>query len=801
MNKGTDKEDGQLDPDSAREARALALFADGLERPEGERHEWLASQCAGDSALLEAVLALVRSDEHASGFLETLGLYGTPVLETPALAREARLPLGPQAGDRVGAFELLEEIGVGGMGRVFRARRVDGDFHQEVAVKLLEGGRASEAMLARFHAERQILATLEHPAIARLIDGGEAADGTPFVVMELVRGQPITRHCNENGLTLSARLALVQEVCEGLEEAHRRGIVHRDIKPSNVLVSADGHPKIIDFGIAKVLDAGDFPALELPETATLQRVLTPDYASPEHVSGKPVGAASDVYSLGIMLYELLTGSRPYRVTSGSPAEIERTVCLSVPPDPSDRARRSLTKPPSGLGSGPKLQRALRGDVDRIVMKALRKEPEQRYPSALALGRDIERHLTGQPVAARRGSRVYRVRKFVERNRALTLAVTVVVTTLLVALLAVTHQAREAREAARKSAAVTEFLLEMIGQADPFGDRETPTLAGALRHATPKVADRFAGQPALEAEVRRAFGYAFSGLGEIALAREQLEASLAAARQSGESIATARALSGLGNVGWEESDYEGAREHYEAALDILAPLTTPEATRARFDVLVDFGGLLPKLEAYAEALDVNERALALAERLPPLPVRTQAVLWNNLANAHDGLEAYDQSIPAYERSIALHREAGSPHPDLAIALGNLGLTYEWVDRMDEAIAYTGEAAAMLRELLGPEHPEAVLYTYNVGSLQFNAGALEDAVENLAMAARGSAKAYPPGHLYIGRMNHRLAAAYVATAQRDAAREHVAIAGDAYAGRDDVPEKWLTDLASLRENLAD
>lgn len=703
-----------------------------------------------------------------------------------------------RCGVRIGAFELLEAIGVGGMGRVHRARRVDGSFEQEVAIKLFNAGHLLGAGRERFHAERQILACLEHPGIARVIDGGDAADGTPYIAMELVRGQPITDWCNARALDLRGRLQLVAKVCEALEVAHRRGIVHRDIKPGNVLVDDSGQPKIIDFGIAKVLDA-ESVGVDAPWTATQLQLLTPEYASPEQVRGLPVGPSSDVYSLGVLLYELLTGSRPYSLAVRSPVEIERTVCHSMPADPSTQVARAGLPGPPGLPAAGSLGRLLRGDVDRIVMTALRKEAGQRYGSAAALGADIERHLAGLPVLARGASRWYRLGKFVQRNRAASLGVLAVFAALLIGLVAVSLQARQARLQAERAEAAKDFLVQMISQADPYANGGEPTMAGALRRAIPKIGEHFAGQPQLAADLRYAVGFSLEGLGQTAAAREQLELALAHYRGQDDPVPVARTLTALGRVSWSDSDYAQAEAQFEQALALLEGLDSPAATRVRYQALADLGGLLPKFEQYQRAEQLTRQALALQPQISDLGPLELPVLWNNLATALEGNGDLPGAIAAYQRSIELHRQQHAAHPDLAIALGNLGMTYETVGDMPKAVALSIEAAAMQDQVLGKGHPEALLQHYNLGSLQINAGQLEAAAENLERAVAGADQAYAPGHLFIGRFNHRLAEVLLRLGRTEQARAPARKAADLYASNDEIPEDWRRALDQIIQQL--
>jgi len=306
--------------------------------------------------------------------------------------------------EAIGPYRILRLLGHGGMGRVYLAERTDSD-RQRVAVKVLKRGLNSCALVRRFHSERQILSRLEHPFIARILDGGSTADGRPYLVMEHVDGLPIDRYCDEHDLDVGARLELMRKVCEAVQLAHRNLVVHRDLKPANILVTAAGDPKLLDFGIAKLLRPEAFPTV--PATAPGLIPMTPHYASPEQARGEPVTTASDVYSLGVLLYELLTSHRPHQVTTGDPSEVARTVCGQEPRQPS----MVIFRPDRQHWS-----RRLRGDVDTIVLTALRQEPERRYASVEQLAEDIRRHLAGRPVLARPDVLACRIREVLRRHR-------------------------------------------------------------------------------------------------------------------------------------------------------------------------------------------------------------------------------------------------------------------------------------------------------------------------------------------------------------------------------------------------
>ena len=367
-----------------------ALFDAALDLPAGEQAAFVARECGDDEGLCAEVLELIRAYQHES-FLES------PAARIAAPLLEATKGPGASVPDRIGPFRVVREIGRGGMGRVYLGERADGQFEQRVAIKLIQ--HATPGVLRRFVEERRILALLEHPGIARLVDGGLTAAGLPYFAMELVEGEPIDRYCEARDLTVDQRLALFAGVCDAVGYAHQRLVIHRDLKPSNILVTADGQVKLLDFGIAKLLGPSDRDDM----TRTGFLIMTPEFAAPEQIRGAPVSTATDVYSLGVLLYLLLTGGRPYDLRGRSPAEVERIVCVDLPTRPSSKVL-------------PVVGRGLRGDLDLIVMTALQKEEGRRYQSPAALAEDLRRFRQGRPILARPDSARYRLDKFLRRNR-------------------------------------------------------------------------------------------------------------------------------------------------------------------------------------------------------------------------------------------------------------------------------------------------------------------------------------------------------------------------------------------------
>ena len=407
-----------MNPD--RWTRVQELFDAAVERPRGDRRGWLEQACGDDPGLCEEVLSLLT--EEAT---DRLGPILAGAAEVALAGRDGLEPGSDRIGETIGRWRLEREIGRGGMGVVYQASRDDGEFSHRVAIKIVRDRLSDPESLRRFRTEREILARLNHPNIARLLDGGTTRDGAPYVVMEQVEGVPLDRYCRDRALEVDDRLRLFATLCDAVHEAHRNLIVHRDLKPSNVLVTGDGTPKLLDFGIARLLASSDGQGEELTRTGS--RVLTPRYASPEQVRGEPVQTASDVYSLGVMLYELLTGRSPYDADDDGPGSLERAICESDPEPPSTAAVKGGV--PAGR-SRPIARRTLAGDLDNIVLMALRKEPVRRYASAAELAEDVRRYLDGMPVIARPSTWSYRTTRFVGRHRVAVTAAVLVLVTLL-----------------------------------------------------------------------------------------------------------------------------------------------------------------------------------------------------------------------------------------------------------------------------------------------------------------------------------------------------------------------------------
>ncbi|HET9211796.1 MAG TPA: serine/threonine-protein kinase [Thermoanaerobaculia bacterium] len=687
--------------------RARAPFEEIVELAGPERAARLAELTRDDPELAAAVGRLLAADESAGGFLEEpAAAYVPSVLEEV----EGLAAGEPRVGEEIGPYRTVALLGRGGMGEVYLAERADGQFEQRVALKLLRRGMDSEESLRRFLRERQVLARLEHPHIARLLDGGRAADGRPFIVIERVEGEPITRWCAARGSSMEERLRLVITCCEAVEVAHRNLVVHRDLKPSNVLVNAEGQVKLLDFGIAKLL-AEDEEVTQL--TRADAAALTPAYAAPEQILGGAVTTATDVYALGVMLYELLTGALPHDRRAGSTAELALKVSRETLVPPSAAVRRALVPT-----AEPRLARRLQGDLDTILLKALHRDPLRRYASAAALGEDLRRHLAGRPVKARPDTLGYRVAKLIERHRMGVAAAVLIALSLLGGLAAALWQWRRAEAAvvraeanARQAERVKGFVISLFREADPLRRnqaRERDATAGELLQAAVDRLDReLEAEPEVRAQLLLDFAFVYGNRGDLDRALSLAERSLALYRAAtGEgSPEVAESLSAISDMLTSKRDFPAAEAAGREALAIqerVFGVDSLEAAQAASRLLVieihrenpEEGLLLCRrvLETYTRELGPDDPATALQT----MNLGVVQVSLGRYAEAEETLE------DAVSRLSAAH---GPGHTKVGFALQNLAEAVLRQGRPREAAALLERAAAILDAQLGPEHSMA------------------------------------------------------------------------------------------------
>ncbi len=720
--------------------RVKEIYQAALDCAAGDRTPYLDRACAGDAELRSEVESLLAIELDTKQFLES-DAASTAELDLPA--SNAALLIGT----RVGPYKLLKEIGHGGMGAVYLAERDDAQFKQRVALKLVKRGMDTDEILSRFRHERQILASLAHPNIARLLDGGTTRDSLPYFVMEYIEGEPIDQYCQHRNLSTAERLKLFRTVCAAVHYAHQNLVVHRDLKPSNIQVMPDGTVKLLDFGIAKVLKPELFPESIAP-TRTWARPMTPAYASPEQVRGQAITTASDVYSLGVVLYELLTEQRPYQIKGALPHEIAKVICESEPQKPSTAIiRTQTTKSNRKTDAEPevetrqrlaseKLRRQLQGDLDNIVLMALRKEPQRRYASAEQFSEDLRRHLEGLPVIAREDTLRYRLDKFVRRNRA-GVAVGALIGLLLLAFLVTTlaqatrirHERDRAQLERDKAEKVSGFLVDLFKVNNPSESKgNTVTARELLDRGAEKITQELKDQPEAQARLTQAMGDAYLSLGLYDRAAPLLESSLQTQRRllGNEHPDVGAALSHLAQLRFNQGDYAAAVALHREALAIYrkaygaehAEVATGLASLAT-NLLRAKGDLSESEKLFRDALAIQRKLHGNEHSSVARTLNDLALLLFNKGDLNAAEQMQREALSLYRRTL------GYEHAETATAFSNLAVTLQRKGNLAEAEALYRESLALQQKLFGAEHPSLALTMNNLALLLQERGDYEAA----------------------------------------------------------------------------
>ncbi len=669
-------------------------------------------------------------------------------------------------GDRIGPYRVLRTLGVGGMGEVFLAERADAEFDQQVAIKVVFGGTVARAVQSRLKIERQILAQLDHPNIAHLLDGGSLADGTAYIVMEYVDGVPIDVYCDSNRLDIAARLKLFQIVCAAVHYAHQNLIVHRDLKPSNILVTASGVPKLLDFGIAKLLDERQAGHHTLAVTHADFRLMTPDHASPEQVRGQAITTSSDVYVLGVLLFKLLTGTGPFVIPSTRLADIERAICEKDPPLPShsvdtdDTAEiRSIVEARGATAK--RLRRTLAGDLDNIVLMAMRKEPERRYGSSQQMADDIQRYLDGKPVIAHRDTLSYRTSKFVRRHwLTVTAAGGVAFLILAFAMTAYMQSLRIAAERDRvaeqrataereraRAEEVSGFLVNLFKLSDPEENRGNQVTARELLDSGAKrLRAGLQNQPATRAALLGTIGAVYNSLGQFKEAQPILSESLALQPQASDKSHIETLLE-LGRARIGAGDLSGAEAPLQKALH-LSQGNFGAASQESGRSLWALGVLRYQQDRFLDAKELYNRSLNILENTAAPPTDVSALL-DDLAKDYSDEQQWSLAKQTYERALEIDRRVlGDDHPRIAMRLNDLALVAQ--NSGDLKLAETLFRDSIRRNELayGDQHPETVAARGNYGLLLQREGRLTEAEPLLRSALDIELKLYGPDSYSVG-----------------------------------------------------
>jgi len=805
-----------------REINEILVEAQG--RPDEERAAYLDAACGGDEALRREVETLLDAAASHAPFFERDAATIAESFLPDASESTTSEALDPDR--RIGPYRLEERIGDGGSSLVYRAERADEQFERTVAVKVLRAPVVEESEAAgRFRAERQILASLSHPHIAEVYDGGVLDDGRPYLVMEYVEGRPITEHCRAEGLSVDERVRLIRQAAGAVQAAHEQLVVHRDLKPSNVLVEqATGQVKLLDFGIAKIL--GELPGGPVPSTQTGHQPMTPAYAAPEQVKGETISVATDTYALGTLLYELLTDRRPHGEDESSPYAVARAVCEEDPP------------PPSNVVADSDRRAALEGDLDAIVLTALRKHPGERYDTVDALLDDVDRYLGDRPVRAQRGGWAYRTQKFVQRNR--TAFVGTVTALVLLAGFAVYHVQRlsderdRARRAAQKAEQVSSFLVDLMQGGNPYtqsgGAGEDLTVRTVLDRGADQL-DELDDQPAVQAEMRTVIGNTYEALGDYEQARPLLRRALRQRRRLHEApdSTIAATLTSLAQVHQQTGEAETADSLYRRALSMRRATLGPQDLKTA-GTLAQLGNLLwYNRGQYAAADSLLHEALRIRRAAHGSTHVDVASSLNDLANLNHRRGEYETAAPYYEKAISMYRALRGEHPslgiiqsnyaslllsrgryeeaeevqknalavhrehlgegsiDVALGTAKLGRVLMEQGRLDEAGSLLEEGLAEIRALHDPPHPYTAQTQVHLGRLRLRQGRLDDAERRLTGARRQTEAVFPEGH--ANRSGPLLGLARVRMARGDAGsaepllRESLSLRQDAFG-----PDHW-------------
>jgi eukaryotic-like serine/threonine-protein kinase len=724
------------------------VLAGALETAPADRAVYLDQSCAGDDSVRREVETLLDQEHDV----------GSHFLNQAALAEVTAAVLPTEGnrwiGRRFGAYKSIEQIGAGGMGEVYRAVRADDQYSKQVALKLIRAGQDSGFVIARFKNERQILATLDHPNIARLLDGGTTEEGMPYLVMELIEGRPIGEYCDASKLSITDRLNLFIKVCSAVQYAHQRLVIHRDIKPGNILVTADGIPKLLDFGIAKIVDV-DGESTQAERTLTMFRILTPLYASPEQVRGEAITTASDVYSLGVVLYELLTGRSPYPKTGGAPKEVAHAVCEFEPIKPSTVVR--TVKAPA-LGANPdstvdsdvhvgpspeKLAKQLSGDLDNVVLMALRKEPERRYASVDQFAEDIRRYLAKLPVAARKDTPRYRASKFVARHKAGVVAAVAIALTLVAGLVITVREARVAQRRFNDVRSLANSLIFDVHDSIKDLPGSTPArkiiVDRALQYLN-VLAQESAGDIGLQRELATAYekvgsvqgDYLENNLGDYAGTLTSYKKVLGIRNQIGaassdwnDHVALATAYRLVAHQQWANGDTRGARDNIAHAIAISEGLAKaqPDNYKILYELGFDFEvsariGYPEDRLAEQKTLDDYRRALAADDilvKLKPNDANTlhgYAMDLNNMGNILESSNPQG-ALSSYEKALEINQKLTEISPEVryrrsvAIAYGSIASVYDDLGDYERAVENDAKDLAIYQDLNRADPKNALL----------------------------------------------------------------------------------------------
>jgi eukaryotic-like serine/threonine-protein kinase len=725
--------------DSTRWERIQSLFHDVADLPEPEQRAFLKAACGDDEGLVADVLALVEEDARGTSLLDRdLAHVAHDVLDE---AVPASLPFR-----EFGPYRIKEALGEGGMGVVYLAERTD--LGSLVAIKILRDAWLSPARRERFASEQRTLAQLNHPSIARLYDADTLDDGTPWFVMEYVEGVPLTEYCSEHACSIEERLQLFRAVCEAVQYAHQHAVIHRDLKPSNILVKPDGTVRLLDFGIAKQLESLEAPVGQTDQTMTGLRLMTPAYAAPEQVRGGRVGIHTDVYSLGVILYELLAGELPFDLSKLTPGEAETMIVGQDPEKPSAVAK-GMAELPGANPNIPSASKTAWADLDVLCLTAMHKDTQRRYQSVEALIRDIDHYLKGEPLEARPDTFRYRLGKFVRRNRRAVSAAALVFTIVVGLVVFFTVRLAKARNAALEEAARTQriqrFMMNLFqGGDESVGPGDSMRVVTLLDRGV-QEAQSLNGDPKVQAELYQTLGTIYDQLGKFDQADSLLHSALERRKSlfGQDSTEVAESLVALGQMRSDQAQYDDAEQLIRQGLEMSKrhlPPTHPRVGKAMYAL----GEVLVNQGKYDQGIQVLDEAVRI-QSAPGGVTADLAESLTELANAHFYAGHLDISNSLNQRVVAMDRQLyGERHPNVAEDLINLGaIQSEW-GHSAETERYYRQALDIIQSFYGKDHPETASVMTILGRSLNAQGRFNEAADMLREALGIQERVYGQVH---------------------------------------------------------
>jgi eukaryotic-like serine/threonine-protein kinase len=730
-----------------------ALYEEVLKLPEGKRKLFI-ERLRVDDDVRELLISSLEEHEPAESFFDSLREVADGILHEKAIEYE-RPP------ESIGSYKIAHKIGRGGSSSVYLATR-DNDFRHRIAVKILHLGLEGGSAMNRFYAERSILASLNHPNIAALYDGGVTGDGRPYLFMEYVDGVHVDEYCSSGNLSLDERLDLFLLICDTIGYAHRNLVIHRDIKPSNILIDQNGRVKLLDFGIAKLMDNSGIEA-DLLETRMGSRVLTPLFSSPEQIRSQTITTASDVYQLGLLLYRMLTGSFPYSGQMSNRFDLEHAILHDEPVSPSSQKKMDGFIDPASL----------RGDLERIILMALEKDPNRRYGSVAELAEDITRYLEGHPVKAVKPTIAYKTNRFLKRHKSWAIPTMALIIILLGSVIGLLHQARiirmerdlaldleqQARDEAVKTQLLSEYLIDLFSVNDPLrGGAETITARELLDTGAGTLSERFHDQPEIHAMFGETLGRIYRNMGMFDKSRELLEDALARRQNLDDEVALAKTYMNLGNLHFARRNFELAAENYRNAMLILESSGIP-IDHNYISSVTGYAMAIRDLGMPDSAMIYIRKANELADVIYEESDSRMVTLRSEYAYILRGLDRLDEAELIYREVLGILMEpAISDSITTASSLNNLAYLLRLKEEYDESIELYRLSLAIHEKLYGRNHPRTIMINNNMATVGFlnNQFELADSLFNNSLERHREFQ--PDDHWRLGSAHETLARFY-------------------------------------------